>query len=221
VREIDRLGRFPRSTFKGQRQRPNRTDVDRRIAKRFEYDYFDGDRKHGYGGYNYAERFWTGVAEELRDAYGIGAGTRVLDVGSGKGFLLHDLKRVAPGAEVYGLDISAYGTQQSLPDVRPRVVRADATYLPYRDDTFDVVLAINTLHNLKVDRCRQAVREVERVKRPGGHSYIQVDSWYDEDQRQAFLDWMLTAETYFDTAGWKALFAECGYTGEYFWTITE
>jgi len=218
--EVNRLARYPVST--GRRElRPQVTDEDRRISKQFGFDYFDGDRRHGYGGYRYHPRFWTGVAEDLRDAYGIRAGTKVLDIGSGKGFLLHDLRIAAPGVEVYGLDISEYGIKHSMEDVRPTLVRGTAASLPFRDAAFDVVLCINTIHNLPLDLCKQAVREIERVKRPGGHSYIQVDSWLSDRQRDDFVSWVLTAQTYFDPAGWKRLFAEAGYTGDYYWTLTE
>jgi hypothetical protein len=83
------------------------------------------------------------------------------------------------------------------------------------------VLCINTIHNLTLDLCKQALREIERVKRPGGHSYVQVDSWLSDQQRDDFVNWVLTAQTYFDPDGWKALFAEAGYTGDYYWTLTE
>lgn len=220
MREINLLARYPVS--KGRNQlRPQVLEADRRIAKQFGREYFDGPRTQGYGGYTYHERFWTGVAEDFRDAYGIGAGTRVLDVGCGKGFLLHDLRRVAPGVEVFGLDISEYGIQQSMEDVRPYLVRGTAASLPFPDATFDVVISVNTLHNLPLDLCKQAVRELERVKRPAGHGYLQVDSWLDEEQHQAFEQWQLTALTYFDRETWKHLFAEAGYTGDFYWTITE
>ena len=136
----------------------------------------------------------------------------MLDIGCGKGFLLHDLRRRLPGVEVFGLDISEYGIRNSMDDVRPRLVRGTAASLPFPDAAFDVVICINTIHNLPLDLCKQAVREIERVKRPGGHSYIQVDSWLTDEQRDDFLRWQLTAQTYFGTGGWKALFAECGYT---------
>lgn len=218
--EVNRLARYPVSTGRNA-LRPQVTEEDRRISKQYGFDYFDGDRARGYGGYRYNPRFWTGVAEDLRDAYGIKAGTRVLDIGSGKGFLLHDLRIAAPGVETYALDISAYGLQHTMEDVRPTAVRGNAAHLPFKDASFDVVLCINTIHNLPLDLCRRAVREIERVKRPGGHSYIQVDSWLSEKQRDDFVNWVLTALTYFDPDGWKALFAEAGYTGDYYWTLTE
>lgn len=201
--------------------RPPARDADRVIAKRFGREYFDGTRDQGYGGYRYNPRFWMGVAEDLRDAYGIGAGTRVLDVGCAKGFLLHDLRQVTPGVEVFGLDVSKYAILNSMEDVRPRLVRGTAERLPFPDHAFDVVLCINTIHNLPLDLCKQAVREIERVKKPGGHSYIQVDSWLSEQQRIDFLNWQLTAQTFFAPEEWRALFSACGYTGDYFWTLAE
>jgi ubiquinone/menaquinone biosynthesis C-methylase UbiE len=157
----------------------------------------------------------------LRDAYGITAGAKVLDIGSGKGFLLHDLRIAVPGVQTYGLDISDYALKHTMDDIRPTVARGTAASLPYQDATFDVVLCINTIHNLPLDLCKQAIREIERVKRPGGSSYIQVDSWLSAKQRDDFVNWVLTAQTYFDPAGWQALFADVGYTGDYYWTLTE
>jgi ubiquinone/menaquinone biosynthesis C-methylase UbiE len=220
VREINLLARYPVS--KGRNQlRPQVLEEDRQIAKQFGQAYFDGPRTQGYGGYNYHERFWSGVAEDLRDEYGIKAGTRVLDVGCGKGFLLHDLKRVAPGVEVAGLDISEYAIEHAMEDVKPRLKQGTAASLPFPDASFDVVLSINTLHNLPLELCKQAIRELERVKKPGGHGYLQVDSWLTEEQHQAFESWQLTALTYFDRETWVKLFEECGYTGDYYWTVTE
>ena len=218
--EVDRLTRYPRSTGRGTLRPPAR-DADRAIAKRFGREYFDGTRDQGYGGYRYNPRFWLGVAEDLRDAYGIGAGTTVLDIGCAKGFLLHDLRQVTPGVEVFGLDVSGYAIQNSMEDVRPRLVRGAAEQLPFPDAAFDVVLCINTIHNLPLDRCKEAIREIERVKKPGGSSYVQVDSWLHDQQRIDFLNWQLTAQTFGAPDEWRAWFAEAGYGGDYYWTLAE
>ena len=220
MREIDRLARYPRSTGRGTLRPPVR-DHDREVAKRFGREYFDGERTQGYGGYRYNARYLTAVAEDLRDVYGIVAGSRVLEIGCAKGFLLHDLRAAVPGLAPFGLEISEYAILNSMDDVRPRLARGTAAALPFPDGAFDVVLCINTIHNLPLDLCKRAVREIERVKRPGGHSYVQVDSWLTDRQREDFLNWQLTALTYFGPAGWRELFAESGYTGDYFWTLTE
>lgn len=219
MREIDLLDSYPR-VKRDIESRAAAVEEQREIAKRFGREYFDGERTQGYGGYRYDGR-WVRVAERFRDEYGIRPGTTILDIGSGKGFLLHDLRQVIPGVEVFGLDISEYGILHSIEDVKSRIVRGTAASLPFRDAAFDIVICINTIHNLPLDLCRQAIREIERVKRPGGQSYVQVDSWLTEEQHQKFERWQLTALTYFAPEGWRQLFSEAGYTGDYFWTLTE
>jgi ubiquinone/menaquinone biosynthesis C-methylase UbiE len=159
------------------------------------------------------------IAERLRDHYGLGAGQRVLDVGCAKGFLLHDLRRVVPGLGVAGLDVSGYALGQAMEDVRPWLVRGSAEGLPFAKGAFDLVVSINTIHNLGRPACIEALREIERVSRR--HRYVQVDSWLTEEQREKFERWQLTAATYSDPDGWRRLFREAGYGGDYYWTVTE
>jgi ubiquinone/menaquinone biosynthesis C-methylase UbiE len=106
-----------------------------------------------------------------------------------------------------------------MESVQPHVVVGSAAQLPFADRSFDLVIAINVVHNLPLDACREAIREMERVGRGG--KYLQVDSWLTEEQRVNFERWQLTALTYFDPDGWRGLLAEAGYTGEYYWTVTE
>jgi SAM-dependent methyltransferase len=217
VSEVNLLDRYPRSR-RPIAERQESVPRERDVAKRFGREYFDGDRTQGYGGYRYDGR-WVPIAERMRDYYNLTAGQSVLDVGCAKGFLMHDLRSVVPGLRVYGLDVSAYALERAMYDVRQFCVRGTAESLPYPDDAFDFVVSINTIHNLDRERCKQALREIERVSRQ--HKYVQVDSWLNEDQRQNFERWQLTAVTYSDPDGWRQLFDEAGYGGDYYWTITE
>ena len=215
--EINLLDRCPRA------KRPladNRgaSDEFRQVARRFGREYFDGDRTTGYGGYRYDGR-WVPVAERIRDHYGLTPAHRVLDVGCAKGFLMHDLRQVVPGMAVVGLDISAYGLEHAMPDAHGRVVRATAQRLPFADRSFDLVLSINTLHNLERGACVEALRDIERVSLR--HKYVQVDSWLTEEQRRNLDLWLLTALTVVEPDDWRAIFREAGYTGDYYWTLTE
>jgi cyclopropane fatty-acyl-phospholipid synthase-like methyltransferase len=52
-------------------------------AKAYEFDYWDGDRRYGYGGYRYIEGRWKPAAQVLIDIYGLKGDARILDVGCG------------------------------------------------------------------------------------------------------------------------------------------
>ena len=217
MREVDLLDRYPRTT-RDIAARAAAVPAQREVAMRFAREYFDGERGQGYGGYRYDGR-WVPGAERFRDHYRLRAGARVLDVGCAKGFLLHDLRGVVPGLCVTGLDISSYALANAMDDVRAGLVRGSADRLPFADRSFDLVVSINTVHNLDRAGCIRALGEMERVGR--GHRYVQVDSWLNELQREKFERWQLTARTYSDPDGWRRLFAEAGYTGDYYWTVTE
>lgn len=215
--EINLLHRLPKSK-RNVAARHAAQEHAREIARQFGRDYFDGDRAFGYGGYRYDGR-WIPVAETFRDHWGLKAGDRVLEVGCAKGFLVKDLMAVVPGLEVVGLDVSEYALTHAEPEAREHLVLGDAAWLPFRDNSFRAAISTNTLHNLERPLCVQAVRELQRVAPRGG--YIQVDSYRTTEEREIFLQWVLTAKTHYFPEGWKELFAEAGYTGDYSWTIIE
>lgn len=193
-------------------------DANRQAALKFGREYFDGTREQGYGGYAYDGR-WQKVAARLIAHYGLNPGDRVLDIGCAKGFLVHDLRAALPGLEVWGLDISEYALAQIYPDASPYVMRADCRALPFGDASFDLVLAFNTIHNLVHVECESALREIVRVSR--GASFVQVDSYRDDSEREVFEDWMLTAQTYLKPEDWHEMFARSSYKGDYYWTILQ
>ena len=215
--EIDLLRRYPRA--KRKMEKPRSLDPsNREAALKFGAEYFDGKREQGYGGYRYDGR-WVPIARDIVAHFDLKAGNRVLDVGCAKGFLAKDLMSVCPGLQVYGLDISEYAIRHGEPEVAGRCVVGTADRLPFRDSSFDVVLAINTLHNLERERLIQALGEMERLSPARG--YIQVDAYRNEAERDIFMGWVLTAKTFLKPKDWVELFAEAGYKGDYSWTILD
>ncbi|MDQ6670573.1 MAG: class I SAM-dependent methyltransferase [Chloroflexota bacterium] len=215
--EVNLLYRYPRSKRNVTARQAEQVQ-QRDVAMQFGREYFDGDRSQGYGGYRYDGR-WIPIAETFRDHWELKAGDRVLDIGCAKGFLVKDLLQVCPGLEVVGVDISQYALENAESEACSRVARADAAWLPFADNSFRAAISINTIHNLERALCVQAVREMQRVAPRGG--YIQVDSYRTPEERALFLDWVLTAKTHDYPDGWKALFEEAGYTGDYYWTVIE
>jgi ubiquinone/menaquinone biosynthesis C-methylase UbiE len=214
VAEINLMDRYPR-TQRSLAQRQQVRDQDRALACRFGKDYFDGDRKHGYGGYHYHPRFWQGVVKRFRDHYALADNASVLDVGCGKGFMLFDFKQLMPNLKVTGIDISPYALEHAREEVKPFLHLGNARKLPYPDRSFDLVTAINTVHNLERAECIQALAEIQRVTRR--HAFVVVDAWRTETQRRNLQQWVLTAKTYLHVDDWVRLFAEAGYRGDYDW----
>ena len=183
------------------------------IAKQYGADYWDGDRKYGYGGYKYMPGRWATVAQKLIDLYGLKAGSKVLDVGCGKGFLLYEMQLIEPGLEIHGFDISQYGLDHAHPDLKANLFihRAQDPY-PYGDNSFDLVISLGTLHNLHIFELEIAVAEIERVGKQG---YIMLESFRNELEMFNLECWALTAESLMDVDEWKWVYDRFGFKGDY------
>lgn len=183
-----------------------------RVAKQYGYDYWDGDRKYGYGGYHYDGR-WRNVAEKIAEQYQLKPGQRVLDVGCGKAHLLYELTQVVPDLQVVGIDISHYGLDHAKEEIRNCLQYAEAQKLPYDDNEFDLVISLNTLHNLKIFDLKKAIQEIERVSKK--YSYIVVESYRNDEEEVNMLYWQLTCASYYSVDEWEWLYKEWGYSGDY------
>lgn len=182
------------------------------MAKKWDFDYWDGDRRINYGGYRYDGR-WAKVARAMADHYGIKPGDRILDVGCGKGFLLHDFTQVIPGVEVTGLDVSSYALDHAMEDLGGRLHLGSAASLPFEDKSFDLVFSINTLHNLHCYDLDKALREIQRVGRR--HKYICVESYRTEEEKANLLYWQVTCEAFNTPEEWEWWFRTTGYDGDH------
>ncbi len=216
--EVDLLRSLPRTKRNIQRRVEDKSPDVIAISKKFDEDYWDGDRKYGYGGYRYDGR-WRSVARDFIAHFNLRAGMRVLDVGCGKGFLVKDLMLECPGLEAFGLDISRYALMHCEREVIGRLHLGSAESLPFPDHSFDCVLSINTIHNLHRSRAVMAMREIQRLS--GGRAFVQVDSYRTPEQREIAVGWILTAEFHDYPEGWLKLYAEAGYTGDYYWTLLD
>ena len=182
------------------------------IAKQWGADYWDGPRQYGYGGMRYDGR-WLPVAKEMAKFYGVESGGKVLDVGAGKGYLLYEFTQAVPGVEVAGLDISEYGIENSKEEIKPFLKFGNATKLPFEDNSFDFVVSITTLHNLRIFDLRAAVQEIERVGKD--QKYILVESYRNESEKANLLYWQLTCESFYSPEEWEWIYRDCGYTGDF------
>ena len=181
-------------------------------AKEYEADYWDGDRRYGYGGYKYDGR-WKVVAESLIKEYGLKADAKILDVGCGKGHLLYELSKLLPQAEVHGIDISKHGLADAPPEIRDRLKLGKGQEpLPFGDKYFDLVISLGMIHNLRVFELAVALPEMERV---GKRAYVMTESYRNELEQFNLQCWALTCESFFDVVEWVWLYDTFGYKGDY------
>lgn len=184
-----------------------------KVAKQYGEDYWDGDRKFGYGGYRYIPGRWKPVAEALIERYRLGPGSKVLDVGCGKGFLLYELQLIEPKLELHGFDISKYGLDCCPPDLKASTfIHKAQEEFPFPSRSFDLVVSLGTLHNLHIYELEISLNEIQRV---GKDSFVMVESFRNELEMFNLECWALTAETIMDTDEWKWIFKKFGYTGDY------
>jgi len=188
------------------------------LAIKFDYDYWDGSRETGYGGYKYDGR-WRKVADAMVALYGIKPGMSVLDVGCGKGFLLHDFAEAVPGVEIAGIDISQYAIDHAIEDVKPFLQVANANKLPFPDKHFDLVISITTLHNLYNYDLHAALQEIERVGRGG--KFICVEAYRNEREKVNLMYWQLTCRAFHTPEEWEWIFKQAGYTGDHEFIVFE
>jgi len=182
-------------------------------AKEYEFDYWDGDRRYGYGGYRYVDDRWREVAEPLIKIYRLKSDARILDVGCGKAYLLYELHRLLPESEIVGFDISRHGIDDAKEEIRDKLFRyrAQDAY-PWGDNYFDLVISLGCLHNLRIFELETSLREIERV---GKNGYIMLESYRNEQELFNLQCWALTAESFFDTAEWIWLYKHFDYSGDY------
>jgi len=191
----------------------NRKVACMRVAKEYGAEYWDGDRRYGYGGYKYIPGRWRPVAEALIDHYELSNNSKLLDVGCGKGFLLYELKQILPGLQISGFDISEYALANLHPELKGNFLCHDAGHrFPYKDAEFDLVISVGCLHNLPLSRLQTSLPEITRVSQ---RSYVMVESYRSEQELFNLQCWALTAETFLATTDWKWLFQHFGYVGDY------
>lgn len=211
------MSNYPRTKRNIEERGRTKTTENRQIARKFEKEFFDGSRDHGYGGFHYHPKYWQPVIPDLQRHYNLTKDSDVLDIGCAKGFMLYDMKKLIPGIRVNGIDISKYAISNAIEEIKPYCQVGCATNLPYEDKAFDLVISITTLHNLERDDLAKALQEIERVTRK--NSFITLDAYHNDAEKIRMEEWNLTAKTVMHVDEWKKFFNEVGYTGDYYWFI--
>ena len=217
MKEIDFMNTLHSSTKRNYLARVNDLDYPKykaaSLAKKFDFDYWDGDSRICYGGYKYIPGRWEKVAKEMITYYGLNPKSKILDIGCGKGYLLYEFIKLIPEIKIFGLDISEYALNNCKDEISKSLKLGNATNLPYESNYFDLVISINTLHCLHSYELDSALKEMERVGKQ--NKYLCVESYRNEREKANLLYWQVTCEAFNSPKGWKWWFKNSGYTGDY------
>ena len=139
--------------------------------------------------------------------------SRILDVGCGKGYLLLEIKNILPDIKVFGTDISHYAKNHSHNEIKKYIKVFDASRkIDFKKNYFDLVISINTLHNLEIKKLKNALNEISRI---GKKSYLVVESYRNNKELFNLQCWALTCKSFFSKNEWRWIFQEFNYKGDY------
>ena len=216
-KEINLLKNYPTTKRNLEVASKERDEHARKIARKFDKDFFDGERRFGYGGFNYNEKYWYQVVRDIRQHYDLAENAKILDVGCAKGFMIYEFYKLNKNFFLRGVDISEYAINNSKEEIKSFCKVANAMNLPFENDEFDLVISINTIHNLSLENCKKALSEIERVSKKD--KFITVDAFSNEEEKKRMFSWNLTAKTILSKNEWINIFNEVNYAGDYYWFI--
>lgn len=218
MREFNALRNYPQPKeprFVG----PNiRTIKNKIVASYRGGEYYDGERNNGYGGFRYDGR-WKEVADFMCREYGLNDNSSVLQIGCEKGFLLHDFHEKYPKMKMRGTEVSDYALQNSMPSVRPYIVKSRFDRLPFKDHEFDFIIAVGVVYTLNLADAIKCLKEIQRVG--NGKSFITLGAYRSEQGERLFRYWTLLGCTILHVNEWLEVLKEAGYTGDYFFSTSE
>jgi ubiquinone/menaquinone biosynthesis C-methylase UbiE len=213
MKEINLLDSYPSRKRNISNRVNEKTPEIIKKAKKFGWEYFDM-KGVCYGGYIYDGR-WKPVIKRFIDHYKLTSESKILDAGCAKGYMVYDF--VNAGIDAFGIDISEYAINCAPYQINDRLYYCNVKDMKmFKDKQFDLVISINTIHNLKEEECRKAIREIERI---GKHAFIMVDSYRNKKEKERMFQWNVVGETILSNKEWIQIFKEEGYTGDYFWFI--
>lgn len=184
-----------------------------KIAKKFGKDYWDGDRKYGYGGYKYIKDYHLFLAKKLVADYKLNSNSKILDIGCGKGYLVYELTKLLNNKNIFGCDISKYAIKNAKKEIKKNIFYHNAkNKFNFKNNHFDFVFSNTTLHNFKIPEVYNSIKEIERIAK---QKYICVESYRNEKEQFGVQCWALTAETLINKESWIWLYKMSGYTGDY------
>jgi ubiquinone/menaquinone biosynthesis C-methylase UbiE len=215
MKEINLLEKYPNPISARKISGKNERTIKNKIAASYrDIEYFDGDRNNGYGGFNYDGR-WLKVLPDIFEYYKLRNKSKILQIGSEKGFLLSDILKINSNMLVHGVDTSNYAIENTKDNVKKYIKKVEHYYdLPYPENSFDLIIVIGAIYTLNIHDAIRCLLEIKRIGK--GASFITLATYDTADELDLFRKWSLLGTTILLKEEWLEILQHVDYTGEYY-----
>ncbi len=213
-KELNIITKIHNSTRRNYLQRMfNSKVLCMKEAKKYEKNYWDGNRKFGYGGYKYMPGRLEPVAKKIIKKFKLNNNSKILDIGCGKGYLLFEIKKILPNIYIAGFDRSKYALKNAHKEIKENLILHNAKKkYPFKNKYFDLAISLGCFHNLEINDLKFNLNEIQRIS---NKSYIMIESYRNEKELFNLQCWALTCESFFSKKEWEWIFREFKYNNFY------
>lgn len=176
--------------------------------------FYDGHRNHGMGGYKYDKR-WNSVAQKLINFFKLNNKSNILLLNAAKGYLLFELKKILPGANIYGIEESKYAISKSKKEVKKFMKFNEGYKIPFKKNYFDLVFAPGYVYEFSLKDIIKALKEIKRVSKKKENIYITLGSYFDQVSLKKMKHWSLLGTTILKEDEWEYILKNLNYAGFY------
>lgn len=178
--------------------------------------FFDGDRNFGYGGLKYDGR-WSGVAKKIIKKFDLKDNSKILQLASEKGFLIHEIKKINPKINVSGFETSKYAVSKTIKPVKKLIKKFTSfSDLSLIHSKFDCIIALGVVYIHTLSDAIQLLKNIQRLSK--GKSFITLASYETEKDYWLFKDWTVLGSLLYKKEEWKKIMKYAGYKGYYSFT---
>ena len=177
-------------------------------------DFYDGHRDQGMGGYKYDKR-WSNVAFKLVEFFKLDNNSKILLVNAAKGYLLYELKKILPKAEIYGLEESKYAISKSKKEIKKYMMFHEGYKISFKNNYFDFIFAPGYIYEFSLKDIIKSLQELKRVSLNKKNIYITLGSYFNMSSFNKMKHWSLLGTTILKENEWEYILKKLNYKGYY------
>ena len=186
-----------------------RGENEKIVALERDYDFFDGERRYGYGGYVNDGR-WDKIALKFVKYFQLDIAAKILQVECEKGFLLKAFQNCNDNFNLVGTESSEYAYSHREISLKAPIIRNHGPHLPFFDSSFDLVISIGYPYTLNLRDFSIFIHELKRISR---QQFITLASYQSLEELSMFRKWSLLGNLIKTEKEWEDILSSLQYVG--------